>query len=162
MDRHVRFLSRLNVAFGTVGLIASVITLIVAGGPGGLYASFLEPTAGLLVTVITMFNLLIAIPCILGGRALPSYNDSVRVAMIIVSAVNIINLPVGTILGAYGLWVLMTPETEPLFLDTPPGMGGPHGTGKGTAHTGSLGLDKTAGPAKSKMSSSRLKRAASE
>jgi len=33
----------------------------------------------------------------------------------VISAVNILDVPVGTILGAYGLWVLLTPETDPLF-----------------------------------------------
>jgi hypothetical protein len=28
-----------------------------------------------------------------------------------------LNLPFGTLLGVYGLWVLFQPETEPLFLD---------------------------------------------
>ena len=36
------------------------------------------------------------------------------------SALNILNLPVGSILGCYGLWVLLTPETDPLFSAPPP------------------------------------------
>ncbi|MEO8125673.1 MAG: hypothetical protein ABI822_01200, partial [Bryobacteraceae bacterium] len=41
--------------------------------------------------------------------------DWARVMLIIVSAINVLNVPFGTLLGAYGLWTLMTPETDPLF-----------------------------------------------
>ena len=35
--------------------------------------------------------------------------------MIVLSAINLINIPFGTVLGIYGLWVLLTRETELLF-----------------------------------------------
>jgi hypothetical protein len=42
-----------------------------------------------------------------------------RGVMIITSALNILNLPLGSMLGGYGLWVLLTPETDPLFAREP-------------------------------------------
>jgi len=30
-------------------------------------------------------------------------------------AINLINIPFGTIMGAYGLWVLLSSETERMF-----------------------------------------------
>ena len=35
------------------------------------------------------------------------------------SALNLINIPLGTVLGAYGLWVLLNSETERLFTSRP-------------------------------------------
>ena len=40
--------------------------------------------------------------------------------LIVLAAINLINIPLGTILGAYGLWVLLNKETERLFAGTPP------------------------------------------
>jgi hypothetical protein len=34
----------------------------------------------------------------------------------VLSAINLINIPIGTVVGIYGLWVLLTKETERLFL----------------------------------------------
>ena len=36
------------------------------------------------------------------------------------SALNLINIPLGTIVGAYGLWVLLNKDTERLFSGAPP------------------------------------------
>ena len=42
-----------------------------------------------------------------------------RIVGIVLCAINLINIPFGTILGAYGLWVLLNGETERLFNATP-------------------------------------------
>ena len=35
---------------------------------------------------------------------------------IVLCAINLINIPFGTIMGVYGLWVLLNNETERLFI----------------------------------------------
>ena len=35
--------------------------------------------------------------------------------MIVLSALHLINIPFGTVLAVYGLWVLLSKETESLF-----------------------------------------------
>ena len=35
--------------------------------------------------------------------------------MIVLSALHLVNIPIGTILGIYGLWVLLSKETDLLF-----------------------------------------------
>jgi hypothetical protein len=37
---------------------------------------------------------------------------------IVVSALHLINIPFGTALGIYGLWVLLSPEAQRLFTPT--------------------------------------------
>jgi hypothetical protein len=43
-----------------------------------------------------------------------------RIVGIVLSAVSLINIPIGTAVGAYGLWVLLNKETERLFDTAPP------------------------------------------
>jgi len=38
---------------------------------------------------------------------------------IVLSALDLLHVPFGTILGIYGLWVMLKPETEQLFTYTP-------------------------------------------
>jgi hypothetical protein len=38
-----------------------------------------------------------------------------RVLTIVLCAINLLNVPFGTALGIYGLWVLLNSETEQLF-----------------------------------------------
>ncbi len=115
MDRHVRILGILNMLYGIVGAIASVVILIRFGGFNGVYAAFNEDIVGLIAVILVAFQLLIAAPCVLAGYFVRLLQDWARVMLIIVSAINVLNVPFGTVIGAYGLWTLMTPETDPLF-----------------------------------------------
>ena len=119
MDIHVRRLALLNILFGAAGLFVSLVLLIVYGGPVGIYQSTDDNVLGLLVSVSAVAHLLISVPCILGGIFLKRLQEWSRGLMIVTSALNIMNVPLGSILGAYGLWVLLTPETDPLFSQEP-------------------------------------------
>jgi hypothetical protein len=120
MDTHVRRLGSISILFGVVSLVVGLLLLVVYGGPRGLYYSFNDTVLGFLVSGTTLFHLLLAIPCIIGGVAVRNYSEWARSLMIVACALNILNPPLGSILGGYGLWVLLTPETEPLFSDRPP------------------------------------------
>jgi len=37
----------------------------------------------------------------------------------VLCAINLLHVPLGTILGLYGFWVLLKPETEALFVQRP-------------------------------------------
>ena len=115
MDRHVRILGILNMVYGIVGAVAAIVILIRFGGFNGVYAAFNEDIVGLIAVILVAFQLLIAAPCVLAGFYVRLLQDWARVMLIIVSAINVLNVPFGTIIGAYGLWTLMTPETDPLF-----------------------------------------------
>jgi hypothetical protein len=95
-----------------------VIALASFGGIGRLWDSA-EASGGfgLLVTSSVLFHLAVALPLVVGGIFLLRFTQVARYIMVVVCAVNLLNPPFGSILGGYGLWVLMMPETEPLFTD---------------------------------------------
>jgi len=49
------------------------------------------------------------------GFGLLTFEPWARVLGIVLSALNLINVVVGTLLGAYGLWVLLNKDAERLF-----------------------------------------------
>ena len=55
------------------------------------------------------------IPGILAGWGLLNFKPWARILAIVLSAIRLINIPIGTVLGIYGLWVLFSKETETLF-----------------------------------------------
>ena len=119
MDIHVRRLGTLNILFGVISLLVSVGLLAVYGGPIGIYESTDDNVLGLLVSVSAVAHVLLGIPCIIGGLSLRKLQEWSRGMLIVTSALNIINVPVGSVLGGYGLWVLLAPETDPLFTHEP-------------------------------------------
>ena len=38
-----------------------------------------------------------------------------RIVTIVLSTLNLMKMPIGTLVGAYGLWVMLSIETEELF-----------------------------------------------
>jgi len=64
---------------------------------------------------LTAFLLAISLPGLIAGIGMLSFKPWARIIGIVLSAINLINIPFGTILGIYGLWVLLNKETEGLF-----------------------------------------------
>jgi hypothetical protein len=117
MDTHVRTLGAISIIFGAVGLVGGLVLFAIYGGPKGLYYAFDDTILGFLVSGATLFHLVLSIPCIIGGVAVRTYSEWSRSLMIVACALSILNFPFGSMLGAYGLWVLLAPETDPLFSD---------------------------------------------
>lgn len=104
----------------------ALLVLTVASGFVSAFLADLGPldrTVGPILAVIgaaiTLILLLLSVPLVITGIGLLRYREWARVLTIILSVINIINVPVGTALGIYGLWVLLSPETEPLFAQPP-------------------------------------------
>jgi len=115
MDGYLKALGILNIAYGAIGFVASAIVLFAADGFQSLFHSFDATHLSFYAVAAVAFHLIIGIPCIAGGYFILQYREGARTLLTLVSALNLLNLPFGTILGAYGLWVLSTDEVEPLF-----------------------------------------------
>ena len=119
MEYHLKLLGRLNIAYALFTGLPAIAALIVAGGFGGVYQFFDDRMFAIVAASTTLLHALLALPSLIGGIFVLRYKSWARVLLIVVSAVNCLVFPVGTLLGAYTLWALLTPEIEPLFSDTP-------------------------------------------
>jgi hypothetical protein len=120
MDTHVKALGLLNIIFGGISVLFGLAVFVFFGGPVGLYRTMNDDVLGFLLAGSVVFHMLLAIPCILVGVYLRSFMEWARGFAIVVSALNLLNFPFGCVVGGYGLWVLLTPETDPLFSDRRP------------------------------------------
>ena len=124
MDTHVKILAAFHIAFGLIGLTAAFVMLLLFGGAAGA-ASFAvadQPEAWIAVPILSIIGsvliliaLTLSIPGIIGGWGLIKGKSWARILMIVLSALHLVNIPIGTILGIYGLWVLLSKETDLLF-----------------------------------------------
>ena len=117
MKQHVSFVGALHIGFGLLGIIGA---LAIFFGFQFLY-EFVEdePMAEQILSYVgnTIALILIFFSSlgIVGGIGLFSYRPWARIVVMIVSAMNCLNVPVGTAKGIYSIWVLMQPETIELF-----------------------------------------------
>jgi hypothetical protein len=123
MRDHVRILGILNIVFGALIILIGLASLLFFGGVAALVvwvadasdANVAVPVLGVIGAVIFVVLLLVSLPSIIAGVGLLKYQPWARVLTIILSALNLMNVPIGTALGVYGLWVLLNGEAERLF-----------------------------------------------
>ena len=117
MKQHVSFVGALHIGFGILGLIGALAIFFgfqflfqfVEDEP--LAQQVLSYVGNSLALIILFFSTL----GVIGGIGLFSYRSWARILVMIVSAINCLNVPVGTAKGVYSIWVLMQPETIELF-----------------------------------------------
>jgi len=123
MKQHVSILGILYTVFGALGLFGALVLLVVFGGLAGIVsvvgkgddAAIAVPVLGALGVIFFVGLLVLSIPGLAVGIGLMKLQPWARIGGLILSAVNLLNFPLGTALGAYGLWVLLSKDTEPLF-----------------------------------------------
>lgn len=127
MQTHVKALAVLFVVFSGLGILAAVGAMVLFGGAAGIVgmaaegedAAIAMPIIGLTGTVLTIFLFAVSLPGLIAGFGLLSLKPWARILGIVLCAIQLINIPIGTILGAYGLWVLLNKESERLFGGAP-------------------------------------------
>jgi hypothetical protein len=116
MDDHITILGALYIAFDVLGIFAAIIVFTVIAG-GGLLSG--DPDAIAITSIvgssIAFFLIVISIPGIIGGIGLLKRKNWARILVLILGFLNLINIPLGTVLGIYTFWVLMKEETAAIF-----------------------------------------------
>lgn len=123
MQTHVKVLAVLFMIFGALGVLAALGIMALFGGAAGLVgatapsedALIAVPAIGLTGTFLTIFLLVMSVPGLVAGFGLWSFKSWARILGIVLCALNLIAFPWGTLLGIYGLWVLLSKDSERLF-----------------------------------------------
>jgi hypothetical protein len=119
MEYHLKLVGRLNVAYAVLAGAPAIAALIAFGGVTGVYQYFDDRMFAIIAATAIVLHAVLAVPCLVGGIFVLRYQNWARVLLIVASALNCLIFPIGTVVGAYSLWALLTPEIEPLFMDTP-------------------------------------------
>jgi len=123
MATHVKTLGILYIVFGVLTLLVGLLALLVLGGIAGLIgatdhssdALVAIPILGGIGVFVFGVLLVLSLPSIIAGFGLLNFRPWARILTIILSALHLMSVPVGTALGIYGLWVLLSKDTEALF-----------------------------------------------
>lgn len=124
MKQHIKILGVLNIVWGGIGALAGLVVLLVFAGAFGIIgttvrhepdAAIALPIIGVVGGAISLFLLVLSVPSIVGGIGLLKFKPWSRILTIVVSAFHLLNIPFGTALGIYGLWVLCSPDSLPFL-----------------------------------------------
>lgn len=103
----------MNILVGGFGGLASLLFFGLFAGPA--MAAAYGPLIGYTITGWMGLLLVLALPTIALGIGLLKYRPWARSTGTVISIIELLNFPIGTVLGIYALWVLLSPETDPLF-----------------------------------------------
>jgi hypothetical protein len=123
MLTHIKVLGVLFIALSAIGLCAAIFFLFFMGaaamsvhaGANPHDAAVALPLIGVIGSALFVFILLLSLPGVVVGIGLLKFSPWARIAGIVLSALNLISIPFGTLLGIYVRWVLLNKETEALF-----------------------------------------------
>ena len=127
MQTHVKVLGVLYLAVGGCMLMGALFIAMTMGGVAGIVgaaadsedAALAVPILGIAGTALAAFFGIFSLPSLITGYGLLNFKPWARIVGIVLSAISLIFIPFGTIVGAYGLWVLLNKESERLFSSVP-------------------------------------------
>lgn len=116
LKQHVPIVAWLNIVGSILVLLVAVFLLVLLPGIGILSGD--RQAAGILAVVgvsVGVFLAVIGLPGLLAGIGLLKRRNWGRVLAIIVGFLNLLNVPIGTIIGVYTLWVLFQESASTYF-----------------------------------------------
>jgi len=123
MVTHVKVLGVLYILVSALGLLAALFLMLAVGAATGIVATAAEPhdaaialpIIGISGTALVVFLVLVSAPGLIAGIGILKFRPWSRILGIALSAINLIHIPFGTLLGIYGLWVLLNRDSERIF-----------------------------------------------
>jgi hypothetical protein len=116
MEKHISLVAALHIGFGALGVLFAAIVFVAVVG-GGLLSG--DPEAititSLVGTVVGAFIFIVSIPGVIGGIGLLKRKNWARILVLIISCLDLLNIPIGTALGIFSIWVLLHDDVAPLF-----------------------------------------------
>lgn len=116
MKGHVTVVAALSIGFGVLGIFIALIVFVAVVG-GGVISGDPEAMSitAIVGTAVAGFIALISVPDIIAGIGLLKRKSWARILALIIACVDLIMVPIGTIIGAYCIWVLVHDDTVKLF-----------------------------------------------
>jgi hypothetical protein len=116
MQKHITILAALHIAYSGMILLGAVIVFLAIVG-GGLLSGDIEAigiTTGV-GTVVATIMLVLAAPGLIGGMGLLKRRSWAGILVLVLGCLNLLNIPFGTALGIYTIWVLVQSETKTIL-----------------------------------------------
>jgi hypothetical protein len=117
LKKHVTLVGAIQISFSILGLIGAFVVFFALSFARGQVGD--DETArmalGILSGILPLVLGSLSVLGMVGGIGLLAYKPWARYILIIVSALDCLAMPFGTIYGVYALWVLLKDDTVKLF-----------------------------------------------
>ena len=116
MQKHLTAVAALQVGYSIFGIIAAFIVYAVLMN----VARFVEEREAIYILPlvakwVSLFLLIVSIPGLIGGIGLFMKKMWARYLVLVFSVFLLLNIPIGTAIAVYSIWVLVQDDTVKLF-----------------------------------------------
>ncbi|HPF51425.1 MAG TPA: hypothetical protein PK335_07605 [Draconibacterium sp.] len=116
MEKHVNVIAALQIGLSILRLIIVAIVFVILHFVGD-FAD--DPDAefvlSIIANIVMVVSLVLSLPGILAGIGLFKRKEWARILTLIISVLELVNIPLGTAVGVYSIWALSQNETVELF-----------------------------------------------
>ena len=120
LQKHVTLVGALHIGYSAFQILGGLIALLFILG-GGLLGGLI-PEEEIVISIIFfiagavgMWLVLVSVPGIIAGVGVLRHRPWGRYMALVLAVIWLSNIPLGTAIGAYSLWVLVQDETAKLF-----------------------------------------------
>lgn len=116
MEKHVIVVGILRIGFAIFGILAALIVLFGTILPGIISGD--REALVILSTIgvsVAFFLVIFSLPGLIGGIWLLRYKQWARYLSLVLAVIDLMFIPIGTVAGAYMIWVLVQDQTAKLF-----------------------------------------------
>lgn len=122
MEGHIKAVGILNIIMGAFGILIALAILLAFGGIAGIVGASGDPEAQVAIPILGVIGFAIfvivavtSLPLLIAGWGILNYREWARILGIVLAAINLLNVPIGTAIGVYSLWVLVQDRTAQMF-----------------------------------------------
>ena len=116
MEKHINVIAALHIGFSILGFIIGGVVFAVlyfvrdvSGDPDA------EMVLTIVANVMVIFVIIFSLPGIIAGIGLFKRKEWARILTLILSVIDLFNIPIGTAVGVYSIWALVQPEVVAAF-----------------------------------------------
>jgi hypothetical protein len=116
MEKHINVIAALRIGYTILhlllgALIYTILFFVVDFADDQEAETILMIVANVIIVVIVVLS----IPGIIAGIGLFKRKEWARILTLILSVLDLFNIPIGTAIGAYSIWALVQPEVVEQF-----------------------------------------------
>ncbi|MBX3000852.1 MAG: hypothetical protein KF893_20185 [Caldilineaceae bacterium] len=116
MNTHIQLIGWLNIALGILGLLIAIFAFTILLGVGLISRdNNAMIVLGIIATLVSALLGVLSIPGIIAGYGLLRRRMWARYLALVVGFLNLFNVPLGTLVGGYTIWVLLPEEVAAEF-----------------------------------------------
>lgn len=134
MEKHITVVAVLTIVYRSFVIVGAAILIMLVAWLGTFIndlveGGFIRPEEvpmrvfdilPLILLPVATVMVIVSIAGITGAIGVLKRREWGRIVLLVVSFITLFRIPLGTALGAYGIWVLLNDETVRLFRPVPP------------------------------------------